>query len=241
MNAAIITARGGKQALTDKHLREVCGAPLVAWPIRAAKNAERIDSVYVSTNCPSIARVARGEGALVIDRPPELALPTSDHGLAIRHAIEAVGSSRSDFENVVVLLGNTVMVDADLIDKALEMLEESSSLLLSGVMSVWQAQDDHPMRALHVKDGYLKSYGDASEEGISTNRQSYPDVYFYDQGVWAFRKRYAFSREGPRPWWWMGPKVRPIVREWIAGRDVHSVFGLDVSEWWLARQQRGAQ
>jgi hypothetical protein len=58
-------------------------------------------------------------------------------------------------------------------------------------------------------------------------------VYYYDQGVWTFRSEVASKREGPEPWWWMGKRVFPIVRHWVAGRDFHSGLDVDLARWWL--------
>ena len=65
------------------------------------------------------------------------------------------------------------------------------------------------------------------------NRQSYPDIYYFDQGVWTFWKEEAFKREGPIPWVWMGKKVIPIEREWITGKDVHGPLDLSIADWWV--------
>ena len=43
----IIPARGGSKGLPGKNLRIFNGKPLIAWPIIAAKNCNRIDNVIV--------------------------------------------------------------------------------------------------------------------------------------------------------------------------------------------------
>ena len=99
-------------------------------------------------------------------------------------------------------------------------------------MTVWEAADDHPLRALEIVDGVLAPYG--GERDVSTERQSYPRAYYYDQGVWAFRHTTVDRRDGPNPWWWMGRRSKPIVRNWVTGRDIHTHLDLGVSEWWLS-------
>ena len=47
---------------------------------------------------------------------------------------------------------------------------------------VWEAGDDHPFRALKIKNKKLHSFFNL--KNISTNRQSYPKAYFYDQSPW---------------------------------------------------------
>jgi len=228
MNIAIITARAGSKSIKNKNVYPVHGLPMIAYPIRAAQNAARIDRIYVSTDGPSIADVALKMGCEVIWRPDELAGDHVNHGDVIRHAVEYAESP--ELRNVVVLLGNTVMVDGALIDQGLKILEERSDL--DSVMSVWEAADDHPLRALEIRDGVLCPYGDPNRQ-VSTERQSYSPAYYYDQGIWAFRKECVYRKDGPNPWWWMGKRSYPIVRNWVTGRDIHTHLDIELAAWWL--------
>lgn len=232
MNAAIITARAGSKSIIQKNVYPVGGTPLIAYPIQAARDAGRVDGVYITTDGEEIADVGRAMGCEIIWRPDELAGDHVNHGDVIKHAVEFVDAHRSDLANVVLLLGNTVMVDAELIDRSLALLEERSDL--DSVMSVWEAADDHPFRALQVEDGLVYAFGDKHRQ-VSTERQSYPKAYYYDQGVWTFRKDCVQRRDGPNPWWWMGAKCAPIVRPWVTGRDIHTLLDAAVSEWWVSR------
>jgi N-acylneuraminate cytidylyltransferase len=235
MNCAIITARKGSETIKNKSLLEVAGNPLIYYPITAALNSKKIGAVYITTDGEDIA--ARGEkmGCKIIWRPEVLSGPEVNHGTVIKHAVEQVDENEDDLENVVLLLGNTVMVDAQLIDQSLAILEEKAEF--DSVMSVWEAADDHPLRALEIQDGCLKPYG-GSDRQVSTARQSYPKAYFYDQGVWTFRKYTVHAKDGPNPWWWMGKKSYPIIRKWVTGRDIHNSFDAAVSEWFVKNQER---
>lgn len=232
MNAAIVTARAGSKSIRDKNVLPLRGRPLVAYPIQAALDAARVDEVFVSTDGESIAQAARELGATVIWRPEELAGDQVNHGEVIRHAVDWVDERRPDLDGVVLLLGNTVMLDGELIDRCLATLAERPEL--DSVMTVWEAADDHPLRALEIVDGLLRPYGDPDRR-VSTERQSYPKAFYYDQGVWAFHKGCVARRDGPNPWWWMGRRCAPIVRNWVTGRDVHTTLDLALSESWLER------
>lgn len=232
MNVAIITARAGSKSIRDKNVFMVAGKPLIAYPIQAALDAKRIGRVYISTDGEHIAAVGRKMGCEIIERPEALCGDSVNHGDVIKHAVEYADAREKDLENVVLLLGNTVMLDAALLDQALEMLEATPDL--DSVMSVWLAQDDHPLRAMEIKDGLLRPYGDPNRQ-CSTERQSYPSAYYYDQGVWAFRKPCVQRRDGPSPWWWMGKRSAPIIRNWVTGRDVHTMLDVAFSEYWVSR------
>ncbi|MCP4202454.1 MAG: NTP transferase domain-containing protein [bacterium] len=232
MNAAIITARAGSKSIRDKNVHPVAGVPLVAYPTRAALGANSVDRVFVSTDGQSIADVCSDLGCEIIWRPDDLTGDQVNHGDVIRHAVEWVDDRNPELENVVILLGNTVMVDAKLIDRCLEILGTDNEL--DSVMTVWEAADDHPLRALEIVDDLVRPYGDPDRQ-VSTERQSYPKAYYYDQGVWAFRKDCVRRREGPNPWWWMGRRCRPLIRPWVTGRDIHSTLDLGIAGWWLSR------
>ena len=229
MNAAIITARAGSKSILNKNVFDVAGKPMIAYPIAAAQAAQRIDKVYVSTDGESIADVSRGLGCEIIVRPDELGGDHINHGDVIKHAVQYVGEREPELQNVVLLLGNTVMIDGELLDQALELLESRPDA--DSVMTVWEAADDHPYRSLEINDGILRPYG--GERNVSTERQSYPKAYYYDQGVWAFRKDCVNHNDGPNPWWWMGKRSLPIVRNWVTGRDVHTLLDVSIAEWWL--------
>lgn len=73
MILGVTPARGGSKGLARKNLQLLCGKPLLAWTIEAAREARLLDEYVVSTEDGEIARVARHYGARVLPRPPELA------------------------------------------------------------------------------------------------------------------------------------------------------------------------
>jgi CMP-N-acetylneuraminic acid synthetase len=230
MNVAIVTARAGSKSIIDKNVLPLRGRPMVHYPILAARAASRISEVWVSTDGEAIANASREAGAQIIPRPDELGGDAVNHGVVIKHAVEYVDARRPDVENIVLLLGNTVYIDGVLIDRCLALLDERRDV--DSVMTVWEAADDHPYRALQINgDGLVESFGGPRK--VSTERQSYPKAYYYDQGVWAFRKHTVQSEDGPNPWWWMGKRVLPIVRHWVTGRDIHGPIDVFFSEAWV--------
>lgn len=237
MNVAIVTARAGSKSILNKNVMRIAGRPLVQYPILAAQEARRIDGgVFVSTDGEAIAEASREVGATIIPRPDELGGDSINHGVVIKHAVEWVHERVPTLKNVVLLLGNTVYLDGEIIDRALGMLEERADL--DSVMTVWEAADDHPYRSLVInQDGLVDSFG-VAPVNTSTERQSYPKVYYYDQGVWAFRKETVQRQDGPAPWWWMGKRVAPIIRPWATGRDVHGDIDVFFSEAWVADPER---
>ena len=81
--------------------------------------AKRIGAVWVSTDGEGIARASVEAGAQIIPRPDELGGDSVNHGVVIKPAVEYVDARVPDVENIVLLLGNTVYIDGEIIDKAL--------------------------------------------------------------------------------------------------------------------------
>lgn len=227
-NIVILTAKGGNTTVPNKNLIPILGVPVMLYPLRAAKMSYRVDKIYVTTEDKMIANLSIKEDVEVIDRPLDLSTNTSQHKDVIKHAVEYIIDIHPEVENVMVLIGNTVMVTSQIIDHAFELLDTCDC---DSVATVWKAQDDHPYRALQVNDeGYMSSFMNSA---TTSNRQDYPDVYFYDQGVWAFNKECAIKQEGPVPWVWLGKKCKMIERPWVTGRDIHSWIDISASAWYL--------
>ena len=75
---AIIPARGGSKGLPGKNIKMLCGKPMIAYAIDAAKKSKYIDHVVVSTDDQQIADIALQYGAEIpFLRPDFLALDTA--------------------------------------------------------------------------------------------------------------------------------------------------------------------
>lgn len=237
---AIITAKGCNQSIPNKNLLRIGSRSFLGHQIAAAKSSQEISGVFVSTEDELIRDEAIKNGARVISRPAELARPDSNHGDAILHAYFQARKHCFPIDTITILLGNTIAVRGEDIDKNIAILREN--VQATSAMTVWQAQDDHPYRAMKINsDGYLESFltNGRSESAPDTNRQSYPPVFFYDQGPWTVRASVledaaSGKRNGPACWWWMGEKSIPVIRNWVTGRDVHTRLDVSFSEFFLS-------
>ena len=63
MSICIIPARGGSKRIPRKNIRNFCGRPMIAWPVRAAIESGCFERVVVSTDDDEIADVAEAYGA----------------------------------------------------------------------------------------------------------------------------------------------------------------------------------
>jgi len=63
VNICVIPARGGSKRIPRKNIRDFCGKPMIAWPIRAAMDSGCFERIVVSTDDNEIAEVAEQTGA----------------------------------------------------------------------------------------------------------------------------------------------------------------------------------
>lgn len=79
MILAIIPAKGDSLRLPHKNLREIHNVTLVAHAIRHAKKSALVGMIVVATDSDEIARIAYGEGAVVVRIGKELCGDTPIH------------------------------------------------------------------------------------------------------------------------------------------------------------------
>ena len=73
MILGVIPARGGSKGVSRKNIKPICGKPLIAWTIEAAKASKLLNRFVVSTEDTEIAQIAERYGAEVLRRPADLA------------------------------------------------------------------------------------------------------------------------------------------------------------------------
>lgn len=187
---AIIPARGGSKGIPQKNIRTFAGHPLIAYSILAARQAETVTRVIVSTDSPEIAAVAREYGAEVpFMRPDELAqdntldLPVFQHALAWLIANEAYSP------DVVVHLRPTSPVrPPGLVDEAVRMLLDSPEAdSVRGVVPA--GQNPHKMWRIDMETGQMRSLLDVPgvPEPYNAPRQSLPPVFWQTGHIDAIR------------------------------------------------------
>ena len=121
---AVVMARGGSKGVPGKNRVIVGGTPLVTRAVEAARRCQYVERVYVSTDDPAIARIARAAGACVpFLRPSVLAddgASIADAGLQMQVylALEEV----VNWDVMVLLVPSTPFRSAKTVERALRAL-----------------------------------------------------------------------------------------------------------------------
>lgn len=101
---AIIPARGGSKGLPGKNIKELVGKPLIAYTIEAAKRVPDITSIYVSTDDPEIAKVARSFGAECPKlRPPQLSSDSARSIDVYNFLLDDLTETKGDIQEIIIL------------------------------------------------------------------------------------------------------------------------------------------
>jgi CMP-N,N'-diacetyllegionaminic acid synthase len=118
---AVIPARGGSTRVPRKNLAPVGRHPLIAHTILAARQAEEVNAVVVSTDSDEIAEVSLCYGAQVVRRPAELATAEAPSEPALIHAILAYEAGGVPVDLVVMLQATSPLRSAARIDEAVRL------------------------------------------------------------------------------------------------------------------------
>lgn len=193
---ALIPARGGSKGIPRKNLRDFAGAPLIAYSIAAAKQAERVTRVIVSTDDPEIADVARAWGAEVpFMRPAQFAQDDSTDLPVFEHALEWLEQNENYMPDIVIQLRPTSPVrPIGLLDQAVELLlEHPEADCVRGVVpsvqnpfKMWQIDSEGRLTQLLEVAGLREPY--------NAPRQALPQTYWQTGHIDAIRSNTILAK-----------------------------------------------
>lgn len=178
--AALITARGGSKGLPGKNIRQFGGKPLIAHSIDVARQSAVVDSVYLSTDCPEIADVARAHGCEVpFLRAADLA---SDEATSIDAVCDAL--DRLPPHCIWLLLQPTSPLrKAKDLDGVVATMERTGA---DSCVSVTEARE-HPWLTYAIgDDGAMMRFCNDSPARVA-RRQDMPPAYVLNGAVYGFR------------------------------------------------------
>lgn len=172
---AFVPARGGSKRIPRKNVMLFSGEPLIYWTIKAAQAADL--PVYVSTDDHSIAHYAATLGAMVIDRPAEMATDQSPDIEWVKHAIGV-----TDCDVFAILRPTSPFRTADTIKLAMQRFFDVQPHSLRAVEAVKQ----HPYKMWRITQDkssptmWMEPFVDQSLDEVpvhSRPTQTLPHVY----------------------------------------------------------------
>jgi CMP-N-acetylneuraminic acid synthetase len=171
---AVIPARGGSKGIPKKNITLLAGKPLIEYTINAAKAAEGIDRIVISTDCHEIKSVCESLGVEVLLRPAVLSTDFSATKDVLVHAVESLAARGYIFDAVMTLQPTSPLRSANHINEALQLFEgdpQADSL----VSCVNVPHIYHPHSVMKVNDkGYLEPFINAEQP---TRRQDKQPIF----------------------------------------------------------------
>lgn len=188
---AYIPARSGSKSIIDKNIVDICGKPLIAYSIDAAKQSKYVDRVIVSTDSATYAEISRKYGAEApFLRPDYLSSDTAVEMDACQHLISWVEEQGDHFDIILKLEPTSPLRLPDDVDRALEILEQKKA---DSVISVGEVKTPPFWMNQLPKDHSMKDF--ISKEVMRKNRQELPVYYFLDGLVFAATCNYLKSNK----------------------------------------------
>ena len=190
---AIIPARGGSKGLPGKNIKKLCGKPLIAWSIEAGLKSNYLDEVVVSTDYENIAEIAKEYGANVpFLRPDYLASDTATSFDVVKHTIDFYKNELNrEFDYIVLLEPTSPLREVSDIDRAIEILLESSA---DSIVGICKTEDQNP--AFLIKkdnNNYISGYENRDMKVL--RRQDVDDIYFFEGTIYISQTKILLAKK----------------------------------------------
>lgn len=189
---AFIFARGGSKGLPGKNIKELAGKPLLQYSIEIAKVSPSIDKFFVSTDDEKIADVAKKCGAIVIERPEDLARDNTPEWMAWRHAIEWTVKQYGTFDNFVSLPATSPLRSVEDVENAILKRYEKNADMCIGITPASRSPYFNMVKK--NKDGFLELVNKPSSE--LTRRQDAPVVFDITTVVYVSTPQFILENYG---------------------------------------------
>jgi N-acylneuraminate cytidylyltransferase len=181
MRIAIVPARGGSKRIPEKNIVDFLGAPLMSYPIRAAKTSGLFDAIHISTDSDRIAGVAADLGYPVdFMRAPELADDHTPLMPVLQWTLDQYARRGKSFDSVCLLFPTAPLIDAGDLVRGSELFERCGNNRTVMAISRFNVPVEW---AFHLEpDGTLT----ACQPGMADVRSQDILPTYYDAGTFSF-------------------------------------------------------
>lgn len=175
---AVIPARGGSKRVPRKNIADFHGKPVIAWAIKAAKEAASVGRVMVNTDDEEIRDIALRHGAEVpFLRPAALAADTMGIEPVLIDTLERLKMDAGYAPDAIALLMPTnPMRTAESIDEAVALFKKTGA---DSVVTVSEARGNNNPHWILKRDaeGGIMLFDGTPLTGIRTRSQDLPTCY----------------------------------------------------------------
>ena len=224
---ATICARGKSTGLPGKNIRPLLGKPLIVYSIEQALACPDIDEVYVSTDDPAIAEIARRAGGEVpFLRPSHLVTVDAPKIPVIQHMVGFLEEAGVSVDRIVDLDPTSPLRTITDISRCIAMLDDECDLVITG----YEAEKNPYFNMVELAEGGLASLCKSVGRDIA-GRQQAPKVYAMNASI------YVWHRNSLESGLWDG-RVRLYVMPRERSVDIDSSFDFQLVELLMRQQQK---
>ena len=191
-NFAFIFARGGSKGLPGKNIKPLAGKPLLQYSIDTALASDLIEQVFVSTDDQAIAQVAIEGGAILIERPVELATDQSPEWLSWRHAVEWATEHYGSFDGFVSLPATSPLRSQEDVEAAILKRQAETADICIAVTPASRSPYFNMVK--YNEAGFVELVN--QPEGEVSRRQDAPKVFDITTVVYATTPEFVLNSYG---------------------------------------------
>lgn len=191
-NFAFIFARGGSKGLPGKNIKPLAGKPLLQYSIDTALASDLIEQVFVSTDDKAIAQVAIEGGAILIERPVELATDQSPEWLSWRHAVEWATEHYGSFDGFVSLPATSPLRSQEDVEAAILKRQADTADICIAVTPASRSPYFNMVK--YNEAGFVELVN--QPEGEVSRRQDAPKVFDITTVVYATTPEFVLNNYG---------------------------------------------
>ena len=225
---AIIQARGGSKGIPGKNIKLLLGRPLIYWTIDAAKMAQAVSRVIVSTDDEEIAKISRACGAEVpFMRPKEFAADNAKSIGLLKHALEWLAEHEHYHPDAVVQLKPTnPLRRAEHIDQCVEEFFKTPGI--DSLITVTKSPA-HPLKTWKFEQGFLAPFVPEEVFGIheaaKMPRQALPEAFVQNSCVHVIHPDTILKKNSS-----IGTRVKGVVMDAEDSINIDRALDFEIAE-----------
>lgn len=225
---AVITARGGSKGIPRKNIKDLCGKPLIAYTIKAAKASKYLTRCIVSTDDKEIADISRKFDADVpFIRPEEFAQDESTSMEVVRHALSWLSENKDEYYDYLMILQPTSPLrTAEDIDACIEKIVDTNA---DSVMSMMELVDFSLKKLKVIEDDEIKPLVE-EEAGQSSRRQDLSKIYKRNCAIYLTKTELIMKGD------LFGKISRPYIMSEERSVDINKPIDFELAEFWIKKK-----
>lgn len=223
----VITARGGSKGIPRKNIKDLCGKPLIAYSVLAAKNSRYLTRCIVSSDDQKIIETAKQFGAdAPFVRPNKLSQDQSGSLEVIQHALTWLQDNANEkYDYVMILQPTSPLRTAADIDEAVQKIVDSGA---DSVMSMVELPDFSLKKLKKIEDDVILPL--VEDEGNSSiGRQELSKVYKRNCAIYLTKTETIMRGD------LFGQVSRPLIMSREHSVDINEPADFDLAEFWMKK------